>query len=151
MQLATGKMSKIFTMALVAVGLWAIAALPEDITIHLPASASVSRKTVRYQCDARGPKIGVPPGPFSVVYINGGGNGLVVVPISGQPLIFSNVISGSGARYAARQFIWWEAHGTVTLYSDSLAGKFQSACRPVQSPAAVDSARPQQQGADARR
>jgi membrane-bound inhibitor of C-type lysozyme len=131
MQLTTKKVSKVFMMGLLAVGLSATAASPEDITIRLPPSASVSRKTVRYQCDAQGPKIGVPPGPFSVEYINGGGNSLVVVPISGKPLIFSNVISASGARYAAQQFIWWEAQGVVTLYSDSLTGKLQSACRPV--------------------
>lgn len=108
------------------------AGLAEDITIHLPANASISRKIVQYQCDPQGPKIGVQSGPFSVEYINGGGNSLAVVPISGNSLIFSNVISGSGARYAAQQFIWWEAHGTATLYADSLSGKLQSSCQPVE-------------------
>jgi membrane-bound inhibitor of C-type lysozyme len=131
MQLSTGKKLKALIMALVAVGLFAVAAPSEDITIHLPAGASVSRKTVQYQCDAQGPKIGVPAGTFSVEYINGGGNSLVVVPISGKSLVFSNVISASGARYAAQQYVWWEAKGTVTLYSDSLDGKLQSACRPL--------------------
>jgi membrane-bound inhibitor of C-type lysozyme len=131
MQLSTGKTLKAFMMALVAVGFFAVAASPENITIHLPAGASVSRKIVQYECDAQGPKIGVPSQPFSVEYIKGGGNSLVVVPISGKPLIFSNVISASGARYAAQQYIWWEAKGTVTLYSDSLNGKLQSACRPL--------------------
>jgi membrane-bound inhibitor of C-type lysozyme len=131
MQLSKGKMLKALMMGVVAVGLFAITASAEDITIHLPASASVSRKTVRYQCDAQGSQIGVPPVPFSVEYVNGGGNSLVVVPISGKPLIFSNVISASGARYAAQQYIWWEAKGTVTLYSDSIGGKLQSACRPL--------------------
>ena len=63
--------------------------------------------------------------------INGAGNSLVMVPVHGTSLIFANVNSGSGARYAAGQYIWWEAGGTVTFYSDSLAGKMQSACHPA--------------------
>lgn len=100
-----------------------------DLLIHLPADASITRKSVQYQCDANGPKIGVPEGSFTVEYINGGGNSLVVVPISGNSLIFSNVMAGSGARYMAQQYTWWEAGGSVTLYSDSLARKTHSSCR----------------------
>jgi membrane-bound inhibitor of C-type lysozyme len=43
-------------------------------------------------------------------------------------MIFANVMSGSGARYAAAQYIWWDAQGAVTFYSDSLSGKMQSTC-----------------------
>ena len=125
-------MTTYFVVALGAFGL-SNAAWADDITIHLPASASVSRKIVQYQCDDQGPKIGLPSGSFPVEYINGGGNSLAVVPISGNSVIFSNVISGSGARYAAQQFIWWEAKGAATLYSDSLSGKLQSTCQPVQT------------------
>jgi membrane-bound inhibitor of C-type lysozyme len=102
-----------------------------DLTIHLPDTPSISRQSVEYQCDANGTTIGVPSGPFKAEYINGGGNSLVVVPISGNALIFSNVISGSGARYTAQQYTWWEAKGAVTLSSDSLSGKIQSSCRRV--------------------
>lgn len=126
------KTAKYIGIAL-AVSCFSDAAIAADITIHLPAGASVSRKTVQYQCDAQGAKIGVSSGPFPVEYINGGGNSLAVVPISGNTLILSNVVAGSGARYAAQQFIWWEAKGAATLYSDSLAGKLQSVCRPVQA------------------
>jgi membrane-bound inhibitor of C-type lysozyme len=108
--------------------LWASVGLAADVTIHLADNASISRKSVEYQCDDNGTKIGVPAGPFSVEYINGGGNSLAIVPISGHSLIFSNVIAGSGARYMAQQYTWWEGGGAVTLYSDSLAGKMQSAC-----------------------
>ena len=62
-----------------------------DLTIHLPESPSISRQSVAFQCDANGSRIGVPSGPFLVEYINGGGNSLVVVPISGNALIFSGV------------------------------------------------------------
>jgi membrane-bound inhibitor of C-type lysozyme len=102
-----------------------------DLTIHLGGSQPVSRKTVRYQCDAKAAAIGLPATAFPVEYINGAGNSLAVVPIHGYSLIFANVMSGSGARYAAGQYIWWEAGGAVTLYSDSMAGKAQSACHPA--------------------
>jgi membrane-bound inhibitor of C-type lysozyme len=99
-----------------------------DLTIHLPDSPPITRQTVTYQCDATGTTIGVPAGQFRVEYINGGGNSLVIVPISGNSLIFSNVSSGSGARYTAQQYTWWDAKGAVTLYSDSLTGKLQTSC-----------------------
>jgi membrane-bound inhibitor of C-type lysozyme len=102
-----------------------------DLTIHLPDDPSVSRQSVEYQCDASGTSIGLGSGPFSVEYINAGTNSLVVVPISGNALIFSNVISGSGARYTAQHYTWWEAKGSVTLSSDSLTGKIQSSCHRV--------------------
>ena len=102
-----------------------------DLTIKRANTPAISRKTVEYQCDSTGTKMGVPAGPFPVEYLNGGGNSLVVVPVAGNSLIFSNVFAGSGARYVAQQFTWWEAHGSVTLSSDSLAGKSQSTCKPT--------------------
>jgi hypothetical protein len=48
----------------VAIFVFSNAALSEDLTIHLPANASIARKTVQYQCDAQGQKIGVPSGSF---------------------------------------------------------------------------------------
>jgi membrane-bound inhibitor of C-type lysozyme len=109
----------------------AVSASATDLTIHLAGEEPVSRKTVQYVCDASGAKLGVPSGRFPVEYINGGGNSLAIVPISGRPLIFANVFSGSGARYTAQQYTWWEAGGNVILSSDSLAGKSQSTCRPA--------------------
>ena len=102
-----------------------------DFVIHLPDAPAVSRQSVTYQCDASGPKIGVPSKPFPVEYINGGGNSLAIVPILGNSLIFSNVSSASGAQYTAQQYIWWEAKGTATLYSNSINGKRQSSCHVV--------------------
>jgi membrane-bound inhibitor of C-type lysozyme len=107
-----------------------LVAAAADLTIHLPDAASIERKTVLYSCDANGAKIGVPSDSFSVEYINGGGNSLVVVPISGKQIIFSNVISGSGARYTAQRYTWWEAHGQVLLQADALPGNLQSTCVP---------------------
>jgi membrane-bound inhibitor of C-type lysozyme len=75
--------------------------------------------------------MGLPAGAFAVEYINGAGNSLVVVPVHEASLIFANVVSGSGARYAAGPYIWWDAQGSVNFYSDSIAGKMQSACHRV--------------------
>lgn len=48
-------------------------------------------------------------------YINVGENSLAVVDIDGAPIVFVNVMSGSGARYAARQYVWWSKGDSVTL------------------------------------
>ena len=102
-----------------------------DLTLHLNGTQPLSRRTVRYQCDAQGAAMGLPAGTFAVEYINGAGNSLVVVPIHETSMIFANVVSGSGARYAAGPYIWWDAQGSVNFYSDSIAGKMQSACHGV--------------------
>jgi membrane-bound inhibitor of C-type lysozyme len=104
-----------------------------DLTIHLNGSQPISRNTVKVQCDAQGSKMGLPSGVFSVEYLNGAGNSLAVVPVGGNSLIFANVVAGSGARYAAGEYIWWDAAGRgITFSSDSLAGKMSSACHRVQ-------------------
>jgi membrane-bound inhibitor of C-type lysozyme len=104
-----------------------------DLTIHLNGSQPISRNTVKVQCDAQGSKMGLPAGVFSVEYLNGAGNSLAIVPVGGNSLIFANVVSGSGARYAAGEYIWWDAAGRgITFSSDSLAGKMSSACHRVQ-------------------
>jgi membrane-bound inhibitor of C-type lysozyme len=110
---------------------WSTLAGATDLTIHLSGSQPLSRKTVQYQCDAQAAATGLPATVFQVEYINGGGNSLVIVPVQGASLIFTNVTSASGARYAAGQYIWWDAAGSVNFYSDSLAGKSQSACHRV--------------------
>jgi membrane-bound inhibitor of C-type lysozyme len=99
-----------------------------DLTLHLKGTQPLTRKTVQYQCDAQGTAMGLPAGVFAVEYVNGAGNSLVIIPVNGMSMIFANVTSGSGARYAAAQYIWWDAAGGVNFYSDSLAGKMQSAC-----------------------
>jgi membrane-bound inhibitor of C-type lysozyme len=98
----------------------------------LNGNQPVTRHTVQYQCDAQGAVMGLPAGPFPVEYINGGGNSLAIVPVKGVSLIFSNVFSGSGARYAAAEYIWWDAAGRSTSFSSgSLAGKMRSECHRV--------------------
>ena len=100
------------------------------------ARATACRGSVLSQpggrCDDReAAATGLPAAAFPVEYINGAGNSLVIVPVNGASLIFTNVTSASGARYAAGQYIWWDAAGSVNFYSDSLAGKKESACHRV--------------------
>jgi len=102
-----------------------------DLTIHLNGSEPLKRQTVQYQCDTQGTAMGLPATAFPVEYINGAGNSLAIVEVHGNSMIFANISSGSGARYTAGQYIWWEAGGAVTFYSDSLAGKTHSVCHRV--------------------
>jgi hypothetical protein len=62
---AVRRMPKYPAVVLAALGL-SNAAPAADIMIHLKENASISRKTVRYQCDAQAAKIGLPSGPFPV-------------------------------------------------------------------------------------
>ena len=83
-----------------------------------------------YQCDAKAVSFGVPEKPFEVEYIDGGGNSLAVVPVKGQSLIFANVVSADGARYAARTYIWWEARGEVQFWGGT-GNQNRSVCKQV--------------------
>ena len=107
-------------------------ALATDLTINLAGSGLIARRTVTFQCDAEGVKLGLPARPFPVVYLNGAGNSLAVLPIEGRSLIFASVISGSGARYASGRYIWWDAGSRgVHLYADATEGNPEVTCRRV--------------------
>ena len=94
-----------------------------ELTISLPPGTAVDRHIVTMQCDEVAVRLGASPQPFRVEYINAGQIALAVLPIQGKPLVFANVISGSGARYAANRFIWWDAGARgITLSAPSLTG-----------------------------
>ena len=127
-------MKRTWKSALMGIGVLSCSALAgaTDLTIHLNGLQPVIRKTVKVQCDAQGSKMGLPASVFSVEYLNGAGNSLAIVPVGGDSLVFANVVAGSGARYAAKEFVWWDAGGRgITFSSDSLAGKMSSACHRV--------------------
>ena len=105
-----------------------------ELTIHLNSPQPIARQTIQYQCDAQGVAMGLPESAFPVEYVNGGGNSLAILPVHGASLIFANVSSGSGARYAASDYIWWDAAGRSTSFSsDSISGKMRSECHRVQA------------------
>src|SRR5271168_3318615 len=131
-------MNSILKFVAIGAGLWsgAVAAEATDLTIHLAGDAPVSRHVVEYQCDSMGAQLGLPAGAFPVEYLDGAGNSVAVVPIGGRSLIFANVISASGARYASGRLVWWDAGSRgVHLYSDfdSLDGKKQATCLSVKT------------------
>ncbi len=110
---------------------WAVAGA-SDLTIHLKGTEPVKRTTARYQCDAQGAKMGLPSGVFEVEYLNGAGNHLAVVPVKGNSMVFVTVPSGSGAKYAAEEFTWWEAGGRGTTFASDFPGpKGSSSCKVV--------------------
>jgi membrane-bound inhibitor of C-type lysozyme len=128
-------MKAIWKQVVIGAGFLSCSALAgaTDLTIHLNGSQPITRNTVKVQCDAQGNKMGLPAGVFSVEYLNGAGNSLAVVPVGGNSLIFANVFAGSGARYAAKEYVWWDAAGRgITFSSDSLAGKMSSTCHRVE-------------------
>ncbi len=103
-----------------------------ELTIHLNGNETIQRKTVWYQCDAQEAKMGLPAGTFAVEYLNGAGNHLAVVPVKGNSMVFVTVPSGSGVKYAAAEFTWWEAGGRGTTFASDFPGvKGSSSCREV--------------------
>jgi membrane-bound inhibitor of C-type lysozyme len=107
-------------------------AMANDFTIHLNGNDAIQRTSAKYQCDAQGVKMGLPPGVFTVEYLNAGANHLAVVPVKGGSMIFVTVPSGSGAKYAAAQFTWWEAGGRGSTFASDFPGpKASSSCHDV--------------------
>lgn len=78
--------------------------LPEGPQAH-PVEAQ--RTEARYQCDGLG--------PLRVDYVTAGPISLAVLPLDGQTQVFAQVLSGSGARYAAGPYMWWVKGTDATL------------------------------------
>ena len=93
--------------ALVALASPAFAAASVSMGLDLTGDGQV--QTVVYGC-------GEGTEPLSVKYINAAPNFLAIVPIDGQDLVFVNVISGSGAKYVAGQYEWWNKGSDATLH-----------------------------------
>ena len=103
----------------------------EDLTVSL-RGVEITRIQATFNCGAEGVALGLPSGPFTVEYLNAGDNHLAVLPLNGKKLVFANVISGSGARYAAGRYIWWDAGSRgVTLYATGIDGHPKADCRAV--------------------
>ncbi len=78
-----------------------------SISISLPADAEINSHA--YSCGGE---------PFNVSYISAGENRLAILTVDGEERIFVNVISGSGARYASGEYIWWSKGDTATLENE---------------------------------
>ncbi|HZY63882.1 MAG TPA: MliC family protein [Edaphobacter sp.] len=105
--------------------------LAENLTLPLPG-IKVQRIQATFSCGAEGVALGLPSHDFTVEYLNAGDNHLALVPIHGKRMIFVNVISGSGARYAAGQYIWWDAGSRgVSLSAEATNGQPRVECHAV--------------------
>lgn len=82
-------------------------AMAADIAIPLPDGTQVDTSEIRYDCGDR---------VLTVTYINADSVSLAVTRIDGRMLVASNVISGSGARYAGSHYVWWSKGDTADLY-----------------------------------
>lgn len=83
--------------------------------LSLPEIPAGQRQVVNYVC-ADGAKL-------TVKYYNTkNGQSFAVLPIAGKTLLLSNVVSGSGAKYAAEQYSWWTKGPEGTL-RDEIADK----------------------------
>ncbi len=97
---------------LTATVLW-LAASPAfaavDLNVGINLSGDVQIVTAIYGC-------GEGTEPLMVKYINAAPNFFAIVPIEGNDVVFVNVISGSGAKYVAGQYEWWNKGADATLH-----------------------------------
>ncbi|WP_367716786.1 MliC family protein [Nitratireductor sp. GISD-1A_MAKvit] len=91
-------------IALLAVGSATSAATLE---IDLPDAESVETVAVTYAC---------PDGDIDVTYYNVEDNSLAVVVLDGGPVVMSNVLAASGAKYAGGPYVWWTKGDDADLY-----------------------------------
>lgn len=88
------------------------------ITIPLPAETEVETIEAAYDCGGDA---------VTVSYINAGGISLAVLAIGGETVVAANVVSGSGARYAGAQYIWWTKGDDAMLYDLTQGGEDEPA------------------------
>lgn len=76
-----------------------------EVMIDFP-DAQVEDRTVAYACG---------PTRLDVRYVNAGDVSLAIFDWNGARVVASAVVSGSGARYAGGQYVWWSKGTDATL------------------------------------
>ncbi|MQV99547.1 META domain-containing protein [Sinorhizobium medicae] len=84
-----------------------------ELKLRIPGADAVERQIVRYQCAGK---------TVQAEYINAGPVSLATLAIEGTFIVASNVISGSGARYAGGQYVWWTKGDEARLF-DTMEGE----------------------------
>ncbi len=104
-------------LAVAALGLLAFPApaVETSMQLVLTLEGNAQRDVVTYSCDGHDE-------PLTVEYINAHPIFLAIVPVEGESLIFVNVVSASGARYASGQYVWWTRGNDAELH-DEMAGE----------------------------
>jgi membrane-bound inhibitor of C-type lysozyme len=89
----------------------ATAALMQNVDVSaqvvLSLTGDFQKTTHQYQCEGLE--------PFTVEFINADPNFLAIVPLGGRQMVFVNVISADGAKYAAGQYEFWTRGADATL------------------------------------
>lgn len=98
------RISSMFALMIVGVA----PALADPLTIDLPGAAAEVRDDVAYSCTG--------DHKVSVDYVNAGGNSLAIVDLGDRTVLMVTVISGSGARYAGQEYVWWTKGETADFY-----------------------------------
>ncbi|MDF2618118.1 MAG: Protein of unknown function periplasmic [Xanthobacteraceae bacterium] len=85
-----------------------VAAQADNIVIPLPGGVKPETIKAAYDCGTFG--------PVTASYINAPPVSLATLAFKDQFLVLSNVLSGSGARYAGGPYIWWSKGRGADLY-----------------------------------
>lgn len=79
------------------------------LPLTFPSLKVTSRSVVTYRCDGAR--------EIGVAYMNTDNRqSFAVIRLDGRHIVLINVISGSGARYAADKYVWWSKGNTGNLY-----------------------------------
>jgi membrane-bound inhibitor of C-type lysozyme len=105
-------MKKILLAAVLGMLAFPAYAVETSMQLVLTLEGNAQRDVVTYQCERIDE-------PMTVEYINAHPIFLALVPIGGESLIFVNVISASGARYASGQYVWWTQGVEAQLYDET--------------------------------
>jgi membrane-bound inhibitor of C-type lysozyme len=95
----------LFVMALLLASMQARAAAPEAIKL-------ADAKTMKYEC----------AGGYSMLvtyWSASNGQHFASLPVDGKTLWFVDTFSGSGVRYQAGRYSWWEKGSTANLYDET--------------------------------
>ena len=119
------------TLTILAVSAATSLAQSTDLILHLKGAGPATHLSGKYKCDATGASLGLPPGVFTVRYVQRGDTRLAIVPVNGEDLVFAQVLSGSGSRYVTGRFTWWDAREpSFQMDEDAPDGKISS-CKHV--------------------
>jgi membrane-bound inhibitor of C-type lysozyme len=88
----------------------ALAGGAPHISVTVENGSSNMRTTAHYHCAGK---------EMAVDYLNVDPDYLAIVPVEGRKRIFALVMSGSGARYASGQYIWWSKGTDASLYDET--------------------------------
>lgn len=75
--------------------------------VILNFGGNFEQKVVQYNCSQ--------PEPLTVKYVNAAPNYLAFLTVADRTLVFVTVLSGSGAKYAAGEYEWWNKGTEATL------------------------------------